>query len=86
MSIFDSVLENIEADLKPEIFFYGCNIVPRTEMIPIRSKTIASKQNVRTFKKETSVFKLWHEEKVANIKKQVEMDCSLWKIAKFITE
>lgn len=36
--------------------------------------------------KHTSVFKNWHEEKPSKNLESIEIDCKLWKIAKFIKE
>lgn len=38
----------------------------------------------RKFVKHFSVFKLWNEETPAKQKESIEVDCSLWKLAKFI--
>jgi hypothetical protein len=43
-----------------------------------------NKVNVVEFKKETSVFKLWREEKKDKAKEGIDDDCSMWKLWKFI--
>jgi hypothetical protein len=36
--------------------------------------------------KHLSVFKLWNEETASKMKESIEVDCSLWKLHKFINK
>ena len=65
---------------------YSCNVIQRTESIPISTKTMNIKKESRQFEFHKSVFAGWRKETPAKIKESIETDCSLWKLKKFIKD
>ena len=53
--------------LKPEIFFYKCDVPIRTEELPPFAKQMQSKVVEREFKKESSVFSKWRMDTPASV-------------------
>lgn len=75
-----------KAEIKPECFFYRCDIPERQEEIPIEFKTMQSKVVERSFDKEVSVFKAWRKDTPAILTQAFNEDIKRWKGYRFIKQ
>ncbi len=73
-----------QADTKPEVFAYNCNVIKRTEQIPVISKTLKTNVVKREFQLHHSVFAKWIPESASKVRESIESDCTMWKLAKFM--
>jgi len=53
--------------MKPELFFYKCDVPTRKEEIPPFSKAMQATVVERSFKKDTSCFGKWREDNAGTI-------------------
>ena len=79
-------LSKAKTELKPECFFYQCDIPRREEDIPPFAKIMASKVIERGFTKETSVFGKWRADTESSINTAFNEDRKFWKGHRFIKE
>ena len=76
--------KRLNEELKPEVFFYKCNVPIRTEELPPFAKEMKATVVTRAFKKETSVFSAWKQDTPASLQKAFDCDMAMWKGHRFI--
>jgi len=72
--------------MKPELFFYKCDVPTRKEEIPPFSKAMQATVVERSFKKDTSCFGKWREDNAGTIGQSFKLDIEHWKGHRFIKE
>ena len=71
-------------EMKPEIFFYKCDVPIRTEELPPFAKAMQSKVVERKFEKDSSVFQKWRADTTASVTQALNKDLAMWKGTRFI--
>ena len=72
--------------MKPEVFFYQCNVPIRTEEVPVFAKNMTTTTVQRQFRKEESVFARWKRDTKDTLEAAFAEDMLHWKGARLIKD